>query len=374
LALQTIEKGITFSKSLNLDYDYLSLNYEKFRLLKAQKKNSEAKAVLEQILKDKKFYSNKKNRLVFLSEMAELEKENGNFESALRYTEQYLGLNDSVHADNEKMQMMNIESQFKTKEQEKALVHLETKNHQQKIILWISLALVLALVSFFLYAIRQRKKNNEQRLITLEQNRINEVKKALAEGENHERERIAKDLHDGIGGRITGIKINLEHLAQTTGIPELYTTVNQLEICLSEIRNTARNLTPETLHKFGLEEALKDFCQSLNTGNIRISCYIKNLNSCTDIEKQVHIFRIVQEAVTNVLKHASANKILVQCTLENQLLLIDVEDDGKGFTPDDKSKNLGLRNIQKRVDALGGKLKIESSEGNGTVLSVEANV
>lgn len=373
-AYQNIRKGIAFSKEMNLDYDFITLNFELFRLLKEEKKYPEARNILLELLAEKKYSGNKKNRLMFLKQLSEVEKLMGNFESALQYKEQYIALNDSVQQENEKLEILNLESQYKSKDQQKSLAHLDYKNRQKSIIIGISAVLFAVSVIFFLYALKQRKQKNERALAAVELQRKNEIEKALYEGEAQERDRIAKDLHDGIGGRITGIKISLENLAQHNHSPELKQMSRQLEICLAELRNTARNLTPETLKKFGLEDAIKDFCQLLNTAECSISCYTKNLDQCTDLKQQVNIFHLIQETVSNAVKHSGATKILVQCTIENQLLMIDIEDNGKGFSVPLVARNLGLNNIEKRVFALNGKLDIQSTPGKGTVVSIEANV
>lgn len=373
-ALANIQKGIAFAKSMNLDYDYFNLSYEYSRLLKKQGQNIEAKMVLENLLRDSKYSQRKLNKLVILNELSDIEKKLGDYHAALSYTEQFQLLNDSVQKENEKIQLLDLESKFKSKEQQKYLEHLQSKNDQQKIIITISVILLLVVISFFAYALHQRKKSNEQKLLSVQQQQKNEVEEALYEGEIQERERIAKDLHDGIGGRITGIKIHLENLAQQTHSEDLQKITNQLEICLSELRNTARNLTPETLKKFGLEEAVKDFCQNMASPATKISCYVKNLNQCDDQKKQIHIFHIIQEAVNNAMKHSDATQILVQCTLEDQLLLLEIEDNGKGFDPKKATRSLGLNNIEKRVQALGGKLTIHSAENSGTTINIEAKI
>lgn len=374
LALENIQKGIVFAKSMNLDYDYFTLSYENFRLLNKEGKYKEAKAILLNLLHENKYSQRKMNKLVLLNELSIIEKKLGNYQVALSYNEQFQSLNDSIQKENEKVQILNIESQFKSKEQQKSLDHLKTKNEQQKVIITISVILLLVVISFFAYALIQRKKSNEQKLLTIQQQRKNEVEEALYEGEIHERERIAKDLHDGIGGRITGIKIHLENLAQQHNSSDLQNLTNQLEICLSELRNTARNLTPETLKKFGLEEAIKDFCQNMSSPSTSISCYVKNLNQIRDQKTQIHIFHIIQETVNNAMKHSEASKILVQCTYEDRVLLLDIEDNGKGFESDKISRGLGLNNIEKRVQAFNGKLNIQSALNSGTTVNIEAKI
>lgn len=373
-ALENVQKGIHMAKMLNLDYDYFTLNYEYFNILKKEKNWEKGKAVLTSLLNDKKNAHRSKNKLVLLNELIKLEKNLGNYQQALIYSDEFQSLNDSVQKENEKLQILNLEKKYKTNEQEKSLEYLTTKNRQQGIIITISVILLLVVISFFIYALIQRKKRNEQKLYSMQQQRKNEIEQALYEGEIQERERIAKDLHDGIGGRITGIKIHLENLAQQNESTDLQKLTSQLEICLSELRNTARNLTPETLRRFGLEDAIKDFCQNMSTSKTQISCYVKNLNQIEDNKKQIHIFHIVQETVNNAVKHSDANKVLVQCTLENGLLLIDIEDNGKGFSPEKVKRSLGLNNIEKRVHALNGKMDINSSPESGTTINVEAKI
>ncbi|MDO5615535.1 MAG: histidine kinase [Cruoricaptor ignavus] len=374
LALQNIQKGIDFSKKMNLDYDYLTLTFEKFRFLKEKKDYNNARAVLLEILGNKKFSGNKKNQLVFLAEIADLEKQAQNYEKAYHYSLAYQTLNDSLNKENEKIQILNLESKYKSKEQEESIKYLETKNQQQYIIFGISAILFFSIVSFLIYIFYQRKQQNEERLKHLEQKKDLEINQALTDGENKERERIAKELHDGLGGRMTGIKIGLEQIAEETQNPKLADSVKQLDQCLTELRTTSKNLIPETLYRFGLEEALKDFFQNMKNERLNISYYLKNLNQIDDKKKQLNLYRIVQEAVGNAMKHANATEILVQCTLENNLLLIDVEDNGVGFDLETEKRNLGLSNIEKRTKALNGTLKIETAPNNGTIINIECKI
>ena len=370
-ALNAIQKGIDLAKKMNLDYDFLSLSYEKYNYLKNSSQYLEAQKILSELL-DKKMGS-KKNRLILLNEMAELQKIMGNYKDAYSYLEQFKFLNDTIQTENEKIQILDLEAQYKNKEQQKEIQHLEERNKQERVIFWISLFLFISVGVLMSYALYERKRKNKHKLVSLEQERKIDINKALIYGENKERERIAKELHDGIGGRMTGIKINLENMMESEGYYMLEKPIAQLDKCITELRNTLRNLTSETLHKFGLEEALRDFCQNIQTDYLKISCYTKNLNQIKE-KHQLHIYRIVQEGINNAIKHSGATQILVQCTFEENLLLIDIEDNGKGFDVQNIQRNLGLHNIERRVNALDGTLKIESSLGKGTVMSIEAKI
>lgn len=196
----------------------------------------------------------------------------------------------------------------------------------------------------------------------------------MLEGEEYERERLAKDLHDGLGGRLTAIKMNLENQSKISGNPSIEEQVKSLDLALQDLRATARNLMPETLMKFGLKDALKDFCLNMQRDGQKISFYSNNLSNISDKNSQLGIFRIIQELVNNAVKHSAATEILVQCTLENNQLLITVEDNGKGFNPISIKRNIGMNNIEKRVKMLDGTINIDSEKDKGTIINIECKV
>lgn len=374
LALENVQKGIDFAKKLNLDYDIQTLSYEKAQLLKLTKNLSGAKAELLNLLNDTKFKERRVNRLIFLKELAEIEVEQGNYKQAYEFKNQEKLLSDSLQKENEKIQLFNLESKYNNEKKEKEVLILENKSRIQKFAI-VSVSILLLLLSAFSgYAFIQRKKRETQKFDNLEQQKKIEISQALTEGEEQERERLAKELHDGLGGRLTGIKMKLESLEQSQQNPELSAQIQQLDESLNELRQTARNLMPETLIKFGLEDALKDYCINMQNPKTRISFFGNNLAQISDKNKQLNIYRIVQELVNNALKHSEAKNILVQCTLENGLLLIDVEDNGKGFNLFENSNNLGLRNIEKRVQMLNGTIRKESVEGAGTNINIECKI
>src|SRR5690606_37866155 len=237
-----------------------------------------------------------------------------------------------------------------------------------------SIVFIVILSCLFVYALKQRKKRNQQHVLSLEREREIEMSKALIAGEEQERLRIARDLHDGLGGMITGIKMKLDSKARLTNDSDLLKTVEQLDTVLADLRRTARNLIPENLMKYGLEDALRDFCQSINTDNTQISFYCNDLSAITDKNNQLILYHIMLELVNNAIRHAKVTNILLQCTLEDGLLLIDVEDNGKGFDIQNTKRNMGLNNIEMRVKYLEGKMTIDSKLGKGTAITIECRL
>jgi signal transduction histidine kinase len=155
-------------------------------------------------------------------------------------------------------------------------------------------------------------------------------------------------------------------------------SMDMLDSSIKEMRRVAHNMMPESLVRFGLETALQDYCNDINlSGALQISYQSLGLEDY-DFEQTmaITIYRIIQELINNILKHASAKTAIVQITKSYSLLAITVEDDGKGFDPGilDQSKGMGWINIRNRVDFLKGKLDVNSQAGNGTSVQIEFNI
>src|SRR5690606_12080132 len=268
----------------------------------------------------------------------------------------------------------SMEAMYRTSEQEKEILQLQNKRRIESMLLWGSIFFIILLSCIFYYALRQRKRRNQQQLHSFEQQREIEVAHALMEGEEQERLRLEGNLHDGIGGMITGIKMKLDTEARMMEDEDLTKAVEQLDSTLLELRRTARNLIPENLLKYGLEDALKDFCQSLNTDEIQITFYCNDLSPISDKNTQLILYHVMLELVNNAIRHAYASHILLQCTLEDNLLLIDVEDNGKGFDVKNTKRNMGLNNIEMRVKYLEGKMTIDSRADKGTTITIECEL
>lgn len=200
------------------------------------------------------------------------------------------------------------------------------------------------------------------------------ISTALMEGQENERARVARELHDGLGGKLTGIKLNIENCARANNDERLHQTAQQLTEAVADIRNLSHNLMPPSIRKYGLEEAIKDFIQNLETPDTKMEYYASNMSALDHVNKQLSVFRIVQELVNNAIKHARASRILLQTTIEDNLLLIDIEDDGIGFDPRTVERNMGLNNIETRVQFLNGTMQIDSQPGKGTAINIECRI
>ncbi|MDO5523162.1 MAG: histidine kinase [Bacteroidia bacterium] len=370
-AIEASNEGMKIAKHLKLDYLYAEIVDHLINILIKTGDFEGAKKLSEELINNRYISNVVDNKAVITDRLAEIEGKLGNFQSAYNLLEETILLKDSIYNRNQKMNINQLETQYNQSESEKKILTLENKTKLHQTIALSSISFALLLLAFYIYASKQKKKQAQQELISLEQKKEAEISKALMEGNEQERSRIARELHDGLGGKLTGIKINLENAIETNHDNSLQKAVSQLEETVSDIRTLSHNLMPVSLVQYGLDAALRDFVQNLQTASTKIDYYASNLAEITDRNKQLSIYRIVQELVNNAVKHADASAIFLQCTVENGLLLIAIEDNGKGFDPQTNQRNMGLNNIETRVKYLNGKINIDSSPGNGTSINIE---
>jgi len=247
---------------------------------------------------------------------------------------------------------------------------------------------VIILVAFLYRRNYRQKKRLLLADAMLQRQRIAELEKekqllgaeAVLRGQVEERSRLAKDLHDGLGSILSGVKyafINMkENLIITPGATAAFELgMGMLDGSIRELRRVAHNMMPEALMKFGLDTALRDFCDSIDQSgavSLTYSSYDLNETSIPDTQA-VAIYRVVLELVNNILKHAGAKTALVQLVRSEEALSITVEDDGKGFDPAilEGSEGIGYLNLRNRVAWLNGSIDIQTDPVKGTSVNIE---
>lgn len=278
--------------------------------------------------------------------------------------------------------IQELEKKYETQKKQIEIVNLKTKNEKKttlnKILVASSLALLL--IGFLGYRnFRNKQKVQNLKITELEKDKQLLAIDAMLKGQEEERGRIAKDLHDGLGGLLSGTKLSFTNMKENLILtPENATqfdkSLKMLDTTISDLRKVAHNLMPEALVKFGLNDALRDFCNSIQSSSSIIVEYQKmGIDRKIDNTAETFIYRIIQELVNNAVKHASAKEIMVQLTVEKAKILITVEDDGKGYDKNQTKKGDGLDNIAFRVNYLKGKIDTETSPNNGTSVNIELN-
>lgn len=330
---------------------------------------------------------------------AEIEQKAGNYKLASEYYSKTLVVSDSLFKTETSEKVAEVEAQYQNEKKQTEIGQLEKDKQIQALslkqkstlnyILIGSLGGVLVVGFLSFRNIRHRQQLARQQ-DELQQQRIRELEKdkqlvavdSLLKGQEEERSRLAKDLHDGLGGLLSGVKYSLSNMKDNLVItPENMTvferSLDMIDTSIKELRRVAHNMMPEMLTKFGLDEALKEYCNTINaTKLVMVKYQSVGMESRFDKSSEIIVYRIIQELLNNILKHAGATEAFVQLVRDGSRLNVVVEDNGKGFNVNlpESNKGAGLLNIQSRVEYLKGKLDIHSRPNKGTLVNIEFNV
>lgn len=282
-----------------------------------------------------------------------------------------------VQKNVQQLRLFQLETEQKSKDLQmyKSIVAYKDKVNIFYIASIIFFAL-LALLLFYVY--RQRLKTMKQRdalhKLAIEQEKQNSkisTLTALLQGQEQERGRLARDLHDGLGGLLSGTKLHLTQLNdKVDGQAKigLDKSIDQIDGAVAELRKVAHNLMPDLLVNYGLKEALDEFAIRMSNETLDIHIEFLSYTNSLPQEQQLLVYRIIQELVNNAIKHATASQIIIQLVEEEQDIVVTVEDDGKGFDINklNLKKSAGFHNVQSRIQFLKGTLAVHSEEQVGT--------
>lgn len=388
-AHQSLERGLVLAEQMNDVFEKRNLLYEQFNVYKAEKNYTAGKNMLLQGLAMEASFPLSKNKKQLLFDLAEIEKQSGNTEAAYRWLMQYTLVSDSIYARQTKTEIAALEARFRTAEKEKQIGNLEhekkinARDRKFQLLLLLAVIAVLSLIAMLAIMRLQHRKKMAVRREAAYQDELERKEKekqlsnytALMEGQEQERRRMARDLHDGLGCSLSAIKLGLSRIPAESDQQErsLQQVTNQLDASIRELRWISRNMMPEALLSLGLSDALKDLCSSVMSSQLRLVYNAYNIDPALPLSTQTMIYRMIQEIISNAVKHAGASVLLLQCSQEEDSFFITVEDNGKGFDIDHQSEGIGLKNIRNRVDYFNGNLNIESSR-EGTIINIELHV
>jgi two-component system, NarL family, sensor kinase len=333
------------------------------------------------------------------STRAEIEQQAGNYKSAGEYYSKALILSDSLFKAETSEKVAEVEARYQNEKKQQAIAQLEKDNQLQSLsikqkstlnYLLIGSVVALLIVGFLGYRnvrhlqqlAKQRDELQQQRIRELEKDKQLVAVDSMLKGQEEERSRLAKDLHDGLGGLLSGVKFSLSNMKDNLIItPDnmavFERSLDMIDTSIKELRRVAHNMMPEMLTKFGLDEALKEYCSTVNATKL-LEVKYQSLGMETRLDKatEIIIYRIVQELLNNILKHAAASETFIQLIRESNRLNIVVEDNGRGFDTAllENCKGAGWANIRSRVEYLKGQLDVHSEPGKGTLVNIEFNV
>lgn len=298
-------------------------------------------------------------------------------------------LKDTFLTESHIKQMTMMQTQFETEKKDKAIAQQQIKLNKNEVellqkerqrilsLIIISLLVVFSLGIWLFYRQRQRIKNKE--IIELKQQQEIAQLEALIDGEEKERRRIAQELHDGINGDLSAIKFRLSALEDA--IPDhderetLKKTIEMIDNSCAQVRSISHNLMPASIVDFGLVETIRQFCAKIDSSHpIEIDFQYFGNPAVLPQNVETVIFRIIQELLQNIIKHAEATSAMVQLNFHDDELSITVEDNGKGFDNEKAQEGLGLKNIRSRVDFLNAQLDLTSNQsGTSFHITIDLN-
>jgi two-component system, NarL family, sensor kinase len=316
----------------------------------------------------------------------------GNFERSRFYLSKYINTRDSLMDIEKQAYITNLQETFNKEKREKDILLLteQKKNEQIKLLVAkkrnvylavILIVLAIALTVLFIYyrqkAASEKFKHSSLLNDILKQQEIKSITNIM-EGQDMERKRIAEDLHDRLGSMLATIKLHFNSLENKiekleTQSHSQYEKASRLldDVC-QEVRKIAYNMESGVLTNFGLLSALEELVGAIeNTSRIRIQLHTHNFTERLPFEMEIQIYRVVQELLSNVIKHAEANEIIIEINRFAGTLTIILSDDGKGYSQETIQKGLGLKNVRSRVEKLKGKITVDSDSKTGTTNIIE---
>lgn len=328
--------------------------------------------------------------------LSQLEEKKGDHAAALSVYKQYVKENDTLNKMRFAGQVAEWQTLYHLKDQEFQLESFKTKltvqqadmrRNQILLVCLIAITLVIILAFYLLYRNIRNKNTIAKQNIEIQKHRIKQLEneklllatQSVLKGEETERRRLARDLHDGLGGLLSGAKIAFNNIKSNSSDSncadeEFVHALGLLDTSINELRRIARNLLPETLVKLGLKSSIEDFCSEIGRMNpLHIIFQFFGTFERVDSNLELNAFRVIQELVNNTVKHANATQLLVQMLQEPDRLCFVVQDNGTGFNIHNEPvlKGIGLSTIRSRVDALNGKMEMITTPKTGTEFTVE---
>ena len=303
------------------------------------------------------------------------------YKQAYAYKTILMHYKDSLSEEENKQYIEEIKHKYNLQQKNQELLlktelirQIQTSNRQKTMIIASLVIIVLTgIISVFLY-MQRRKIKDELRRKDLDLENRNKHFEAFINGQEQERKRIASDLHDGLGQNLVMLKMGVSNLK--AGDPEQQDKVNnytrEIEQMIEETRKLSHNMMPGVLVDLGLLKALKSLVSEINLlhPSLHTELIIAEPFRKMPAHTEIQVYRIIQELLNNVIKHAAASQCRISLSSAGQNISISIKDNGRGFDNQAPKTGIGLQNVQSRVNSLNGKLSIESGLNQGSAFTI----
>ncbi|QEC77346.1 tetratricopeptide repeat-containing sensor histidine kinase [Mucilaginibacter ginsenosidivorax] len=357
--LKTIETKKALNDTLALTINYFNLG----QLYKSNRMYPQALDALQSCLQyaTQINYTDMQNSAV--NEIADLYGQMGDYKQSLFYLKKHAILSTAKNSKT----IDELQTKYEITQREDQLLKQQfeiTKRNYWMIGIIVFVLLVLLIV-FVFYKQAQLKQRNA-------------AMQAIIETEESERRRIAQDLHDSVSQTMSAAKINLTVIGGELPFvsddqrKRFEKAINLVDYGFREVRTISHNMMPWALHKTGLAQVIKHFIENIENDTIAINFYSKGFDSPFDDTIEIILYRVLQESVNNVMKHANASRLDISLIRDETNISLTIEDNGLGFdaaNPEAYS-GMGLNNLRSRINFLKGKVELDSQVGRGTLVSV----
>lgn len=380
--LKSIDRN---DKNLLLD-TYINYCY----FFQSQKRYDEALDVLKSAEKIKlNQYQLKYNKIIY-SKFANIHKVLGNYKKAYEYYEKYNTTRDSLNNTTQNIAISDLDKKYKTVEKDKLILETEARSKQNSLLfIIVTLLLILGTVIYILsYKNTKRKQKLAEQQKELEtQKNLNLIKEqeittinAMVDGQEKERKQIAEDLHDNLGSVLATLKLHFENLKinrekKKINQEELFGKTEKLiDEAYLKVRSIAHAKNAGVIANQGLLLAVHMMAEKIASADkINIEVIDYGLDKRLENGLELTVFRIIQELVTNVIKHADAKNATINLSLYEKNLNIIIEDNGKGFEINKVNFNngMGISSIKTRVEHLNGTFSVDSTLGKGSSIILD---
>jgi signal transduction histidine kinase len=329
-----------------------------------------------------------KSKIIYCNNLADAYYKNKEYQNAAIYFQKLKVLQDSIDDTQQNIAISKIKEKYDNEKLRADNLVSEAKRIKNRNLLFTTLAILFfsLITGFLIYKNIIRKKRIIEKEKQLQQQKVTNLLKeqeliaidAMIEGQEKERQLIASDLHDDLGALMATLQLNFENLDKHKNSKNADALFTKTKILIREayqkIRKIAHAKNSGVIAKQGLLKAIENNAAKISQLNsIEIEVREYGLENRLENSLELMIFRIIQELITNIIKHAEATEVTIHFTNHEDLLNIMVEDNGKGFntTLISKSNGMGIHSIEKRIESIEGTMTIESIIGKGTTVILD---